>query len=272
MTNVTEIDEVEEALSNSGEGMSRQKFNAQVRALGTAEGKGAVSRPMLAILIAHGAWHEAITEEDVEKAWASHQQYAADHKGMAYVKAPTFKTQVSKLKAPFALGKLTQVEVPILLDNAQRVYGEARDALGGKAPPVSAFDFIINVARRQKDQPSVMLTDDEMFNMVFEGGASVTEDTQADILDKVRVTIDKVLLPKVDGKPVPCILSSEHQDMLNDFKVTLTSEINDLGGTTKEIRDAEKNERARLRKEASDAKAEEARRAAAKAKAAQAAV
>lgn len=149
---------------------------ADAAKLGTAEVKGKSALPTLALLVAEAARDGVIDiDPDNKEGDGIKQVY------LAYTKAYSAKNafahsadgiaaNVSKLRAFAYCGQLDTAEVSgcSVLARANAIHAEAvRASASTKAKVKSPYIYLLDVARKQKDQPAAELSDDELRAMTI---------------------------------------------------------------------------------------------------------
>lgn len=207
--------------------MTKEGLLASARLFGKAEGMGANSRPELFRKVVEAAACGAIVEEDAQSIHETFAKAISRATNIGYVKMPSEKVQVSKMKTLIKFGQLQYVS-PI--DTAQRafnVYKELRDQNSGKPLTKSPADALLTVARAQLSVPEQYL--DEEYIKVIINPAPRAEKDLADVLGQIH---DAML--KAEEKGAGC-------DELTTCIDSLGSRIKELGGTSKERKAREKH-------------------------------
>lgn len=182
MTNVTQDIDVG---VNTG-ALTRALLEKELGQFGTAYGKGQNSRPAAALRCLEAAHKLSdVTPDNAEELYTKFQQSAARARGVEYSAEGSFKVQVSKLKRFLMLGALQGIDGIDVMNRTVDIIEEcsrmAENPLKG-----SAYDNMVNVARKQIAEPKAALTDDEIRQLVT---AETEEKTDLDkVIDAYKKT------------------------------------------------------------------------------------
>lgn len=166
--------------SNTG-ALTRERLEREIRSYGQAYGKGANSRPAMAVRLVEAANKLTdVSPDDATALYTFFQKGAAASRGVEYTadSEKSFKVQVSKAKRFLTLGELSTIDGIGMMDDAVQIIEELsrmpESPLRG-----SAYDNMVNVARRQIAQPTVQLTKSDLYEMLSQQAAEKSD------LDKV---------------------------------------------------------------------------------------
>lgn len=218
--------------------LDKASISKRINALGTAEGKGANSRPGLFLTVVEAARHKIIGTDDVPDVWTRYQQALEKARGaVGYVAMPSEAQQVSKLRAGVRLGELTHVNGVDVVNRTSVIWNALREANEGKPVGGSAFDALVKVARAQvNDQPDSPLSDDQIQGALL---PNIKEDpSEADRLDGVLQVIEDILKDKKKLGEV----SAESKETLTEAGSFVMTRIRELGGTSRMKKKAAKAE------------------------------
>jgi hypothetical protein len=145
-------------------------LRADLRKLGTSDGKGAKSRAAAALRMADAARNGEIDEDFAEDGYSTYlegkRKAIADDPLAGGVDNPGdkgFNQQVSKFRAYIKAGALPAIDGPAILRRSAEIAQELRNAgEEAKAP----FDAMLDVARAQIKQKDEPLTEEQMTALV----------------------------------------------------------------------------------------------------------
>lgn len=231
------LDQTNEQLAQPGENIEGKLTLKQVisraKELGKREGLGDNSRPGMFLLCVDAAKRRAIAKADVPVIFEDYSKSSAAARGVGWKKQDSEKQQVSKLTVAVRLGELPHVDGMALMEKVIAYQKAQRIANDGKMD-YSPFDGMVRVARHQIGVPSVMLNDDVVQGLLLKPAKELA--AEADRLAKVTSQIDSLL----NAKEEP--MSDESVTALAKARKTVRDRIDELGGTTADIkrRDKEK--------------------------------
>lgn len=174
--------------------LTREKLEREIGKFGQAYGKGQNSRPAMALRCVEAAHRLMdVTPDDAEKLYTGFQQAAAKARGVEYSAEGSFKVQVSKLRQFLVLGSLQDVDGVTVMDETVGVIEDfsrqAENPLKG-----SAYDNMVNIARRQIAQPSQQLKVDDIKTILTEAKPEKTDlDKVIDLYKRVGAMANKLI-------------------------------------------------------------------------------
>lgn len=207
-----------DADNNSGP-LTRDKLVKELGKFGTAFGKGQNSRPAAAIMCVDAASrNKDVGPDDAETLYTEFSKAAAKAAGIEYAASASQKVQVSKLKRFLMLGSLPAIDGVDVINRATDKIVElsrrAESPLKG-----SAYDNMVTVARRQIEQPTVALSDDEIEEILSE---TPDEKTELDmVIDAYKKTY------RLSEKLAEAGMDHQHVD---DATELFAAQIKEMGG------------------------------------------
>jgi hypothetical protein len=148
--------------------LDRAKLEKELGKFGGAFGKGQNSRPSAALICVDAASRcSDVGPDDAADLYGKFAQAAAKSQGLEYAVSASAKVQVSKLKRFLMLGALPAIDGVDVMNRATDVITSlsrrAENPMKG-----SAYDNMVLVARRQIEQPTVELTDEDIEGILTE--------------------------------------------------------------------------------------------------------
>jgi hypothetical protein len=159
--------ELPDADDNAGP-LNREKLERELGKFGAAFGKGLNSRPAAGLMAVSAANScKDVGPDDAEDLYNKFASAAAKHKGMEYATSGSHKVQVSKFKRFLMVGTLTAVDGVDVMNRASdlvvKLSRMTESPLKG-----SGYDNLVNIARKQIEQPTKALSDDEIEGILSE--------------------------------------------------------------------------------------------------------
>ena len=161
-------------------------FEKKVKEFGKAYGKGANSRPAMAIEATRAAQQIAgVSDKNAKDYYTWFQTAASRAKGLEYKAEASFAVQVSKLKQFLQLGALPQVDGVEVLDMACDIITEFANSDENPLKG-SAYDNMVKVAREQLKTPDEPLSEEQVRAILTPDASEKTD------LDKLIDTYKRV--------------------------------------------------------------------------------
>jgi hypothetical protein len=218
---MTDANELPPADDNAGP-LDRAKLERELGKFGKAFGQGLNSRPAAGLLAVDAANRcKDVGPDDAEELYKKFSDGAGKHQGMEYAAGASHKVQVSKFKRFLMVGTLTAVDGVDVMNRASDMIVDlsrmAESPLKG-----SAYDNLVNVARRQIESPTKALTDDEIKELL----SKQTEDkTALDMVIGAYKSAYRLVEKLIDEGVDPAILLPAEEATLN-----YAEQIKALGG------------------------------------------
>jgi hypothetical protein len=159
--------------------LTREKLERELGKFGKAYGQGLNSRPAAALICVDAANRlKDVGADDAEELYRKFASAASKAKGIEYSAVKSEKVQVSKLKRFLMVGQLPAIDgVEVMnrvCDTIENLSNRIENPLKG-----SAYDNMVLAARRQIEQPTKALTDEEIEEILTE---STPEKTALDMV------------------------------------------------------------------------------------------